>query len=74
MKGAGDMAGALVDDLRAVLSSEQVRNGASELALYRRDASNMEGATSVVCLPASTADVQACVRVANRHGVPFASW
>jgi glycolate oxidase len=43
----------------------------SELSLYRRDASNMEGSTSVVCLATSTADVQACVLAANRHGVPF---
>ena len=31
----------------------------------------MEGATSVVCLPVTTAEVQACVRIAARHGVPF---
>ena len=62
---------ALVDDLRAALSPERVRDGATELSLYRRDASNMEGTTSVVCLATSTADVQACVRSANRHEVPF---
>ena len=61
----------LVEDLREALSPEQVRDGAAARALYRRDASNMEGATSVVCLPMSTADVEACVRIANRHGVPF---
>ena len=32
------------------LSPERVRDGATELSLYRRDASNMEGSTSVVCL------------------------
>jgi glycolate oxidase len=63
--------GALVDDLHAALSPERVRDGATELSLYRRDASNMEGSTSVVCLATSTADVQACVLAANRHGVPF---
>ncbi|HWM22003.1 MAG TPA: FAD-linked oxidase C-terminal domain-containing protein [Ilumatobacteraceae bacterium] len=63
--------GPLVDDLRAALSPERVRDGATELSLYRRDASNMEGATSVVCLAESTADVQACVRTANDHRVPF---
>jgi glycolate oxidase len=63
--------GALVDDLRAALSPERVRDGATELSLYRRDASNMEGSTAVVCLATSTADVQACVLAANRHGVPF---
>ncbi len=62
---------ALVDDLHDALSPERVRDGATELSLYRRDASNMEGSTSVVCLATSTADVQACVLAANRHGVPF---
>jgi glycolate oxidase len=63
--------GALVDDLRAALSPERVRDGATELSLYRRDASNMEGSAAVVCLATSTADVQACVLASNRHGVPF---
>ena len=71
MSGAVTTHGPLVVDLYAALSPEQVRDGASELALYRRDASNMEGATAVVCLPMSTADVQSCVRAANHHGVPF---
>ncbi len=62
---------ALVDDLRSALGPDRVRTGPSELSLYRRDASNMEGSTTVVCLPASTAEVQACVRIAARHGVPF---
>ena len=61
----------LLDDLREVLDPRRVRSGPTELSLYRRDASNMEGATSVVCLPISTAEVQACVRIAGRHGVPF---
>ncbi len=61
----------LVDDLRAELGARRVRTGPSELSLYRRDASNMEGSAGVVCLPETTAEVQACVRVANRHGVPF---
>ena len=62
---------ALLDDLRAALGPQRVRTGPTELSLYRRDASNMEGATSVVCLPVNTAEVQACVQVAVRHGVPF---
>ena len=61
----------LVDDLVAELGSERVRSGPSELSLYRRDASNMEGSAAVVCLPETTAEVQTCVRIANRHGVPF---
>ncbi len=61
----------LVDDLRSALDPVRVRTGPSELSLYRRDASNMEGSASVVCLPQTTAEVQACVRIARRHGVPF---
>ena len=61
----------LVEELRTALDPQRVRSGPTELSLYRRDASNMEGATSVVCLPVSTTEVQACVRIAARHGVPF---
>ncbi len=63
--------GSLVADLSDAIGSRNVRHGASELSLYRRDASNMEGSAAVVCLPESTGDVQACVRIARRHGVPF---
>jgi glycolate oxidase subunit GlcD len=62
---------ALLADLRSALDDDRVRSGPTELSLYRRDASNMEGSTSVVCLPTSTAEVQECVRIAARHGVPF---
>jgi glycolate oxidase len=61
----------LADDLRAALDPSRVRTGPSEVSLYRRDASSIEGSASVVCLPETTSEVQACVRVANRHGVPF---
>lgn len=61
----------LIEDLRDAIGADRVKTGPSELALYRKDSSNMSGATPVVCLPITTAEVQACVRVANRHGVPF---
>lgn len=61
----------LVDDLRAVLGENRVKTGPTELSLYRKDSSNMSGDAGVVCLPETTEEVQACVRVANRHGVPF---
>ncbi len=61
----------LVADLRAALDPSRVHAGATELGLYRRDASNIEGRAGVVCFPTSTAEVQACVRVARRHGRPF---
>ena len=62
---------ALVDDLRKALAADRVRDGAVELGLYRGDASNMTGGARVVCFPTSTAEVQACVRLAQRHQVPF---
>ena len=62
---------ALVADLRAALAPDRVHTGATELGLYRRDASNMEGHTPVVCFPVNPAEVQACVRLARRHGRPF---
>ena len=62
---------AVADELRAAIGAANVRTGPTELGLYRRDASNMYGAPGVVCLPESTEQVQACVKVAARHGVPF---
>jgi glycolate dehydrogenase FAD-linked subunit len=65
------MSDALVADLVAALDVRRVHDGETRRSLYRHDASTMEGATSVVCLPETTAEVQACVQVANRHGVPW---
>jgi glycolate oxidase len=64
-------ADALLADLRAALDPARVHAGSTELGLYRRDASNIEGRAGVVCFPTSTAEVQACVRIARRHGRPF---
>jgi glycolate oxidase len=67
-----DTDGALVADLRAALAPDRVRDEALERALYGRDASGgIEGSAGVVCFPLSTAEVQACVRLARRHGRPF---
>ena len=65
------MTDTLVAELGAALSPERIRVGDTELALYKRDASNIEGHAGVVCFPTSTAEVQACVRIAVRHGRPF---
>jgi glycolate oxidase len=61
----------LVRRLREVLRPDQVRDGTTELNLYRRDASALAGRAAVVCFAESTTDVQAVVRVANEFGVPF---
>ncbi len=62
---------ALVDELRAALAPERVRTGTTELGLFGRDASNISGAAGAVCFPTSTAEVQACLTAAHRHGVAF---
>ena len=57
--------GALVDDLHAALcAGTSTRSARPSSSLYRRDASNIEGSTAVVCLATSTAEVQACVLAA----------
>jgi glycolate oxidase len=61
----------VIAELTAAIGTANVLVDATERDLYRKDASNMEGATSVVCLPESTEQVAACVRIAAAHGVPF---
>jgi glycolate oxidase subunit GlcD len=62
---------ALLDDLRAVLGPGAVRVGASELGVYRRDASGIVGAAGAVCFPESATEVRDVVRACVRHGRPF---
>jgi glycolate oxidase len=62
---------ALLRELREALGPDRVRAGHVELGLYGRDASNIAGRAGAVCLPTCTEEVQACVRAARRHGVPF---
>jgi len=62
---------ALVDDLRAALAPDRVRENALELELYARDASVISGRAEVVCFPLTTEEVQAAVRIARAHGRPF---
>jgi len=62
----------LVADLRAALSDDRVRAEPHELDLYGHDASIVQGGdAAVVCFPLTTAEVQACVRVARQHDRPF---
>ena len=56
---------AVVDALRAATSVDRVRLGSTELGLYRRDASNLDGDPGVVCFPVTTAEVQQVVRSLN---------
>jgi glycolate oxidase len=62
----------LVAELRAALEPARVRDGDHDRALYGRDASTTPtGDAAVVCFPETTAEVQACVRLARAHGRPF---
>jgi glycolate oxidase len=62
---------ALVQQLRAALGEHAVRTSSLELELYSRDASGLGGSAGVVCLPETTAQVQAVVAACVEHGVPF---
>jgi glycolate oxidase len=62
---------ALGEQLRAAIGADRVRDAGAELSLYRRDAGHMMGVASVVCFPISTAEVAACVRIADAAGLPF---
>ena len=61
----------LVDDLREALDDSRVRVSSTELGLYRRDSSNIEGVAGVVVFPTTTAEVRAVVMAAVAHGTPF---
>ena len=61
----------LVTELRRALGAELVRTGSTELGLYRRDASNIEGVAGVVCFPETRDHVCAAVRLAVAHDTAF---
>ncbi len=61
----------LVRDLRQRLRPDQVRTDATELHLYRHDASRMSAEASVVVFAESTDDVAVAVSTAVEHDVPF---
>ena len=61
----------LVTELAEALAPERVRAGPVELNLYGRDASVLRGRAGVACFPLTTAEVQAAVRIARRHGRPI---
>lgn len=59
----------LVAELGAALSPDRVRVDAAERALMAKDASVFGGGLAgPTCFPVSTAEVQAVMRVAERHG------
>ena len=69
--GARDRDG-LREALVAAVGADHVHSSPIDTALYARDASVIdEGFTTVVCFPATTEEVQACVRAARTHARPF---
>src|SRR5262245_25468350 len=58
-------------ELGRALSDDRVRVNQAELSLYRRDASNFDGAASVVCFPLTTEEVRAVVRLCGRFNTPW---
>lgn len=61
----------LLAALAAAVGPEGVRARPVDRAVYGRDASLLRGHPAAVCLPRSTAEVQACVRAARAHGAPI---
>ena len=58
----------LLAELRLALSADRVRDDGAERALMNHDASIFDGGVSgPVCLPETTAEVQAIMHVAERH-------
>jgi len=57
-------------ELIAALGPDGVSADPLALALYRRDASMVEGSLALVAHPRSREQVVACLRVAARHGLP----
>jgi glycolate oxidase len=70
-RSVGGASASAIAALVAALGADRVRSGPTELGLYRRDASNIEGSAGAVCFPTSTDEVRAVVAIAVRHGIPF---
>ena len=61
----------IVADLESALGAEAVHDSQLDRALYRRDASIIDtGRSGPVCLPQTTSEVAAAVRIAHDHGLP----
>jgi 4-cresol dehydrogenase (hydroxylating) len=70
MQEMTDIVAALAD-WRAALGAENVRNDVATLAAYQNNVGGLQRLIPAVLLPASTAEVQAVVQIANRHRVPL---
>lgn len=62
---------ALVKELEAIVGPRAVLSSPYDLMLYEYDASIDRARPDVVVFPASTSEVSAIVKLANRRGVPF---
>src|SRR5688500_8274958 len=61
----------MIDELVAALDADRVLGSPLARHLYAKDAGVIRGDATVVVVPVDTAEVQAIVRIANRHGVPI---
>lgn len=62
--------GTLVRDLQAALGPRHVLHLPEDLIVYEYDATIERALPDVVAFPATRAEVAACIRIANAHGVP----
>lgn len=60
----------IIAELTALLGGERVRRGLRDRLAYAYDATGEKHLPDVMVMPESTAEVAACVRLAQRHGVP----
>ncbi|HVC94793.1 MAG TPA: FAD-binding oxidoreductase, partial [Pirellulales bacterium] len=62
----------LVDQFRRLLGADGVLSAHGELMVYECDGFTIEKSSpDVAVFPRNTGDVQAIVKLANEHGVPF---
>lgn len=61
----------LIACLRDALDKHRVHTSSSDINLYKRDASNIEGRAGVVCFPLTTAEVQSVVSICAKFQQPF---
>ena len=57
------------DQFRAILGEEHVLDSSLERTIYSRDGSTVGGACGLVLLPGTTAEVSACLRLADQLGL-----
>src|SRR5947209_10071943 len=60
----------LIDDLASAIGPEHVLYRPDDVIVYESDGTVDRGMPAIVVLPASAEEVEACVRIARRYGLP----